>query len=138
VFLKVYRNLRRYDPRYAFSTWLYRITTNHVLDMKRGEQRRREVGLEGSPEPATQASPPTERMEALERRRIVREAVTELPEPYRQVLMLFHMEGMTVAETAEALGIPEGTVKVRLMRGRKRLHDTLRKSHPEYFEGGES
>jgi len=135
VFLKAYRSLALYDPQYALSTWLYRIATNQVLDQKRSAGVRRETDLEEGPEPSVEATAGDEVVRG-ERERLVREALAELPGNYRRVLTLFHMEGLSVEETAASLRMPAGTVKVQLMRGRSRLRELLEKRHPGYFEGG--
>lgn len=60
-----------------------------------------------------------------EQGRVVRKAVSELPEKYRLPVLLYYMEGMTVAEAAKIMGIPSGTVKSRLSAARKRLESEL-------------
>jgi RNA polymerase sigma-70 factor (ECF subfamily) len=137
VFLKAYRKLHLYDPSYALSTWLYRIATNHVLDQRKSARRRLEVEMGEGREPAVEATAGDDVL-AGERERLLRAAMEELPGKYREVLTLFHMEGLSVEETASALGVPAGTVKVRLMRGRNRLGEILAGRHPEHFGGGAS
>jgi RNA polymerase sigma-70 factor (ECF subfamily) len=135
VFLKAYRNLHRYDPSYAFSTWLYRLTTNHILDQIRRRKRRPETNLEALPEPADGGEGADTRLAVRERADLVRQAVSDLPDIYRQVMTLHHLESIPVAEVARILDVPEGTVKVRLMRGRDRLRKALEESAPEHFGG---
>lgn len=65
-----------------------------------------------------------------EKRQMVREAVSALDEKYRIPVLLYYMEGMSVAETASVMGIPKGTVKSRLNTARKRLESELE----EYFD----
>lgn len=133
VFLKVYRKLASYDDSYAFSTWLYRLTTNHVLDRYRKRKRRGETDLEDLPEPRDHGSGADAGLLESERDRLVREVLNDMPEIYREVLALHHLEGLAVAEVSETLGVPEGTVKVRLMRGRKKLRRALEATAPEHF-----
>jgi len=135
VFLKAYRNLRRYDPRYAFSTWIYKLAANHILDRYRRLSRRPETALEAAPDPVGDDRPADQDLALRQRDQIVRETVAGLPEIYREVVMLHHLEGLPVSEVAQVLDVPEGTVKVRLMRGRDRLRRALEKSSPEYFGG---
>jgi len=135
VFLKAYRNLRRYDSRYAFSTWLYKLTSNHILDRYRRLSRRPETALEAVAEPVAAGMPADQDLALRQRDQIVRETVADLPEIYREVVTLHHLEGLPVSEVAEVLDVPEGTVKVRLMRGRERLRRALEASSPEYFAG---
>lgn len=135
VFLKAYRNLHRYDSQYAFSTWIYRLTTNHVLDLYRRKRRRPETDMENVPELTTGEEGADAHLLAREQAAIVREAINALPDIYREVLVLHHLESQPVAEVARILGLPQGTVKVRLMRGRDRLRTALEEVAPEHFGG---
>lgn len=137
VLIKAYRNLSRYRPEHAFSTWLYRLATNRVLDELRA--RRRAGRTEPLPEGHPDSGPPTDRgMDQADRAQVVAWALDRLPEEYRAPLVLLHMEGQKVTEIAYALGIPEGTVKTRLARGRERLRKILVRHFPEYAaQGGE-
>ena len=133
VFLKVFRNLHQYRPDHAFSTWLYRLAANHVLDHQR--KKRREAGRSEMPEQLVDpADGPDERAEYGERSARVREALTELKPRYRDVLFLVYVEGLNVEETARTLGLPQGTVKSRLKRGRDGLRTILQRRLPELFE----
>ena len=72
-------------------------------------------------------------MEAVERQKLVREALRHVDERYREVMHLVYVEGLKVDETARILGAPEGTVKTRLMRGRAALRKILERRNPEHF-----
>lgn len=134
VFLKVYRNLHQYRPDHAFSTWLYKLTANHVVD--RSRRMKKERGRTEMPEQVEDASPGAEdTMEIDERRALVREALGHVDERYREVMHLVYVEGMKVDDTARILGVPEGTVKTRLMRGREALRKVLVRRNPEHFKG---
>lgn len=133
VFMKIYTRLHQYDGQHALSSWIYRVTTNHVLDQMRSARRKRAVALEDVAEPADTRVNIARQTELTERDRIVRQALMELPEEYQRVLALKHYEDMSVDTIAEVLDLPEGTVKVRLMRGRQRLRKLLEARHPEYF-----
>jgi len=131
VFIKAYRNLGRYRPEHAFSTWLYRLATNRVLDDVRA--RRREGRSEEVTENLPDRGPRADRaLDDDDRARAVASALEAIPEEYRAPLVLLHMEGRKVTEIAYTLGIPEGTVKTRLARGRKRLRQVLVRRFPEY------
>jgi RNA polymerase sigma-70 factor (ECF subfamily) len=133
VFLKVYRNLHRYRPEHPFSTWLYRLALNHMVDQAR--RRRRERGRAEMPEQIEDPAPgPGDEMLGDERASLVRTAMGELDARYREAITLVYVEGMKVDEAARALGVPEGTVKTRLMRGREALRRLLERRHPRYFE----
>ena len=132
VFIKAYGNLHQYRPEHPFSTWLYRLAANLVVD--RGRRARKERGRVEMPEQITDTSPSApENLEGNERAQLVRAALTELPDHYREVLFLVYIEGLKVAETARTLGIPSGTVKTRLMRGREALRKVLGRRHPGHF-----
>jgi RNA polymerase sigma-70 factor (ECF subfamily) len=134
VFFKVYRNLGRYRPDHPFSTWLYRLAANHVVD--HGRRRRKEAGRTEMPEQVVDTAPgPRERAEGRERADLVREALGELTPRYREVLFLVYIEGLLVAEAARQLGLPQGTVKSRLKRGRDALRRILIRRNPEFFGG---
>jgi RNA polymerase sigma-70 factor (ECF subfamily) len=117
VFLKVIRKGRLFRRRSAFSTWLYRLTINLCTDMLRRQARRNEVigGVE------TEAPAEASVAERLD----VEAALKSLPEDQRVVLVLRDIYGLTYAEIAETLEVPEGTVKSRIARGREALAGLL-------------
>ena len=136
VFVKVYRNLHRYRPEHPFSTWLYRLAANHV-DRPR-PPRRAGTGPRCEMPPGSCPTPPSAPAERLERRetaRLVRSALERLPEHYREVLFLVYVEGLKVEDAARTLGLPQGTIKTRLMRGRAGLRRILERTCPEQFGG---
>jgi len=133
VFLKVYKNLHRYRPEHPFSTWIYRLALNHMVDQAR--RRRRERGRTEMPEQVEDPAPgPREEVLGDERAGFVRTAMRELDPRYRESITLVYVEGLKVDEAARILGVPEGTVKTRLMRGREALRKVLERRHPGYFE----
>lgn len=134
VFVKAYVNLHRFRPDHPFSTWLYRLAVNHVID--HGRRRRKERGHTELPDGLADPTPDAATSgEALERAALLRKALAELKPHYRDVLFLVYVEGLKVEETAETLGLPTGTVKTRLMRGREALRRALVRRHPEHFGG---
>jgi RNA polymerase sigma-70 factor (ECF subfamily) len=72
-------------------------------------------------------------MELDERHVLVREALAQIDERYRESIHLVYVEGLKVEEAARLLGVPEGTVKTRLMRGREALKKVLVRKNPEHF-----
>lgn len=119
IFVRVYRQLARYDRGRKFSTWVLAIATNYCID----QLRRRRVQLV----PLEQVVPWARTREAgPERLALDQEATDELqgllkrlPEKYRAVLILRYWEELSCAEIGETLGLPEGTVKTQLHRARK-------------------
>jgi RNA polymerase sigma-70 factor (ECF subfamily) len=129
VFLKVYRNLKAYEPQHALSTWLYRITVNAALDHNR--RRRPDSRAEEIPDSLGDPGPsPHERADRAESARLLHEALRRIPEHYRVPLVLAHVEGLPVEEVARVLELPEGTVKSRLFRARALLKETIRRHYP--------
>lgn len=134
VFLKVYKNLPLYRPEHPFSTWLYRLAANHVVD--RARRARKERGRVEMPEELADTTPlSSDRIDTDERASILRTALREIDPRYREVIFLVYVEDRKVEETARMLGLPEGTVKTRLMRGREALKKILSHRHPEHFGG---
>ncbi|MGH9714972.1 MAG: RNA polymerase sigma factor [Candidatus Acidiferrales bacterium] len=135
VFLKVFVSLRRFDLRAAFSTWLYKIAVNECWDYLRKkkvrplvyesdlseEQVSRLDGIVSADRPSVG---PSERAEVKE---LLEWMLDKLPEQDRQMLVLKEMEGFSVHELAEILGLNVNTVKVRLFRARARLMDVYRR-----------
>ncbi len=137
VFIKLYGSLDRYRPTYRFSSWLYRLAANHVIDHHR--RNRREQGRVEMPEQVASTEPTAgDGLEADERSRVLRAALGDLPDKYREPLFLVYMEGMKVDEAARILALPPGTVKTRLMRGRKSLGRLLARRSPELFGGADA
>jgi RNA polymerase sigma-70 factor (ECF subfamily) len=134
IFFKVYRNLGRFRPDHPFSTWLYRLAANHVVD--HGRRKKREAHRAEMPEQVVDTAPgPRENVEDRERAGLVRGALRDVAPRYREVLFLVYIEGMSVADAAGALGLPQGTVKSRLKRGRDALRRILIRRNPEQFGG---
>jgi RNA polymerase sigma-70 factor (ECF subfamily) len=137
VFIKMYGSLDRFRPTHRFSSWLYRLAANHVIDHHR--RNRKERGRVEMPEQiAAPERPATAGMESDERSRLLRAALDELPVKYREALLLVYLEGMKVDEAARVLALPSGTVKTRLMRGRSALGKILARRNPEIFGGADA
>ena len=135
VFLKAYFSLKRFDQRAAFSTWLYKITVNECWDLLRkrkvrpllyeadlSEEQARQYGA--SEEREEQAQDVSER---LEKRQELERLLDCLEERDRTMLVLKEVQGFSVEEIAEILGINGNTVKVRLFRARQRITERLRR-----------
>ena len=137
VFIKMYGSLDRFRPTHRFSSWLYRLAANHVIDHHR--RNRREKNRVEMPEQVSSGDPAAgDAMEADERTRVLRAAMGDLPDKYREPLFLVYVEGMKVDEAARILALPGGTVKTRLMRGRKALGKILVRRNPELFGGADA
>jgi RNA polymerase sigma-70 factor, ECF subfamily len=133
--VKVYLNLKNFRGDSQFKTWVLSIARNEGLSRLRKAGTRREDSLEaetdeqsGDYTPAILTSwreIPSETLERQELGTILRKAIYGLPEIYRNVVLLRDIEEMDVRETAAALGITEGSVKVRLHRARALLQRDL-------------
>lgn len=132
AYLDAYLKLDQFAGGAAFSTWLTRIAINEALGRLRSHARLVAVGqvdedAEGSTEDFMRAPPetPEERAAVRETAALLETAVDHLPLSYRTVFVLREIEGLSTAETGQALGLTEETVKVRLHRGRLALKDAL-------------
>ena len=137
VFIKVYVSIRQFDLRSTFSTWLYKIAVNECYDYLRKKRVRKLVyEADLSEEQVRQlealdsgmgVAPPADASQRAEMRQLAGRLLDELQEEDRYMLVLKEVEGLSVAEISEALGINVNTVKVRLFRARGRLVDIYRK-----------
>lgn len=137
TFLSVIEHLEDFREESTFQTWLMRIATNHALALLRKRSVRstaefRENHSEDDyaqvPHPqyiAKWRETPAEIAQRRETSQLLREALDQLDDKYRLVFVLRDMEGLSTAETAEALGISEANVKVRLLRARLMLRERL-------------
>lgn len=129
VWVRVWANIGSFKGESAFSTWLYRITVNTCLSIQRRDSRRgeREVDEEMThlSEPPGGEADPEAAVLRSERREEVRVALGNVREEHRAALVLRHMEGLSYAEIAETLGIPDGTAKGWVSRGRAAMLTTL-------------
>ena len=124
AFLRAHRNAGRLRDGRSFREWLVRITFRMALDRARAMRRRerRETDwVRSRPDVSAEDAAASGEM-----RRRVREALDKLPEKFRLALILTAIEGHSLEEVAEMLGVPEGTVKSRLHFGRKQLAEQLR------------
>ena len=145
-YLSAYRNLSSFKGNSSFSTWIYRIATNHALMHFR--KRRPEVALEELTIPTHEELKsrnisdweldPSEAAHKKEVLKILDDAITKLPPSYRAVVALRDIEGLSTEETAQALGVNEGTVKTRLHRARIHLRELLSPHFgaDEFFQAG--
>lgn len=143
--LKIYRNLHLFRGESQFRTWALSIARNEGLGRLRKMANRREDSLDALTEdqggdftPAVLTSwreVPTEALERKELGAILRQAIDGLPAIYRNVVLLRDIEEMDARETAAALGITEGAVKVRLHRARALLQRSLSPRLKEFAPG---
>ena len=133
AFVKVFSMLERYNSTYAFSSWLFKITSNLCIDSLRkrrikgvpidepeqsdnGEYVRQYESAEDDPEMTTIKK---------ERAGYLMQAIDNLPPHYKLMVILRHQEGLSYEEIAASVGVPLGTVKARIHRARQMLRKLL-------------
>lgn len=125
VWIRVWRNIRNFRGESAFTTWLYRVTVNTCLSERRKEQNRniREFGNEllYLPVLPDYEDDPEDAALAEERREELLRALKRVRLEHRAALVLRHMEGLSYAEIARILDVPDGTAKGWVSRGRAAL-----------------
>jgi RNA polymerase sigma-70 factor (ECF subfamily) len=118
VFLKAWRNLARYDPERPFAPWFLKLAANLAINAREAARLRKTVPLEEHPAPRPEATDDEARV-------AVRKTIAELDPKYAACVALFYLDGLSVKEISERLGMPEGTVKIRLHRARDVLKERL-------------
>ncbi len=133
VFIKVFQTLRTFDPLQGqFATWLNRVARNHLVDHYRKVSRDRATASlddeeEGLHPRAAPSAEPTKQVEDRERKELLQAALGRLSPDMREVVILRDLQDLDYAEIAQILGVPEGTVKSRINRGRLELGRILKR-----------
>lgn len=135
AWIDILRGLGGLADAAAFPAWAYRIVTRKSAASVRGLQRRRQTGAALAAEPV--AEDPGERTaEALADRGPLARALADLPVEQRHAMALFYIDDFTVAEIAVALNCPVGTIKTRLMHGRRKMRTALETPTPQPRDTG--
>lgn len=129
AFLRAHDRLASLRDAAAFRLWLLRIAHHLCLDWLKS--RRRGQALDELPDELAGGSELAAAAERAQEAEAVRRAVLDLPPPYREAITLRYNEGLSYAEIAEVMGIPIGTVRTHLFRGKAALRERL-------TQGGES
>lgn len=133
TFLRVYKNLDRYDEFQKFSTWIYRIGTNLCIDRLRKRKPTYSLdanisdgeGIDGYAMLPGDDNSPEEELLLSETQLQVREAINSLPDKYKSVVILRYLHDLSLQEISEILHMPVTTVKTRVHRGREFLRKKL-------------
>lgn len=146
AFVKVHKNIHKFEGSSSFYTWLYRIVMNVSIDHVRKSSRRKSVDFDersahqqddlagdGALAPTLPHANPGKAALQRELGEAIQAALEELPEHHRAVIVLREIEGMSYEEMAEALEVPKGTVMSRLFHARKKMQASL----APYLEGEE-
>lgn len=126
-YIKAFRNLGRFQERADFSTWLTRIMINECLMMRRRATKPGQNTVELAPHaskiPAGQT--PDQVVSLKERKALLEEAITNLPQKYRAIYLLREVQQLSIAQTAACLNMSVANVKISLHRARERLKARL-------------
>jgi RNA polymerase sigma-70 factor, ECF subfamily len=123
TFITVFRKVDRFAGHSAFSTWLYRVAVNTCYDQARRAGRRAVESWPEGLDPADDGAATA--LEAVELRPDLEAALARLPIEFRSAVILCDAEGLSLQTAAEILGVPVGTVKSRVFRGRRLLAEAL-------------
>ena len=135
VFLKLWENLEKYDPAYAFDTWLYRMVTNVAIDFMRNKQSRDNAVNSNLRLVKTAAD--AEQGVIVQRKEVenVFNDVSSVLSPKQKTIFIMNqMEDLPSAEIAKILGCRESTVRNHLFNARKLMQQQLQKRYPEYAQ----
>ena len=134
VFLKAFRGIRKFRQGSSLKTWLYRIAIREALNHKRWFKRhlQKNVSIDAEPQEGRAAieiedlgATPFERLASREIQLIVQGALQDVAEVFRTAVILRDLEGLSYEEVAEVLECSVGTVKSRILRGRRALREIL-------------
>lgn len=137
AFIRAWENLEKYDSKWSFSTWLYRIASNLTIDMIRARDSRNRAHrshLRMVPDSA-----PSTAMRELgddEVHRIFADLAEQLTPAQRSAFLLREVEGLSTAEVAEAMGCSEATVRNHVFQARASLRNEVAARYPEYLPRG--
>jgi RNA polymerase sigma-70 factor (ECF subfamily) len=138
VFIRVHQALERYDPRYQFSTWIYRIASNCAIDRLRRRQPSF-VSLDETSEQSggaprlqlpSKTESPVETLQAKQTLRRLELAIHQLPPAYRKLIVLRHVNGLSYEQITAVTRLPLGTVKNRIFRARALLRREIDRDRP--------
>jgi len=131
IFLKIFRSLGTFDRRANFQTWLISVSRNLCIDHYRSVRKERETidrAIDaGELAPEADEPGPVAALEQRDRVALLRQALAALPEALRTAVLMRDIQELSYQEIAERLGLPEGTVKSRINRGRAELARQVRR-----------
>src|SRR5438477_9995906 len=133
VFIKLWENLEKYDPQYAFDTWLYRMVTNVAIDFMRNKQSRENAV--NSNLRLVKTSSDAEQGTIVQRKEVesVFNAVSSVLSPKQKaIFVMCEMDDLRSSEIAKVLGCRESTVRNHLFNARKLMQQQLQIRFPEY------
>ncbi len=150
VFLKAFKGIRKFRGGSSLKTWLYRIAIREALNHRRWFKRhlQKNVSIDAEPDEGharleieDEGATPFEQLASREIQGAVQSALARVPEVFRSAVILRDLEGLSYEEVAEVLECSVGTVKSRILRGRRSLKDLLdpflgESNHPAHKDAG--
>jgi RNA polymerase sigma factor (sigma-70 family) len=140
AFIKAFTSLASFNEEYSFSTWLYKIATNHAIDYVR--KRKLQTFSINKPIESEESDysfelqdtepEPDQELIAVQRKKMLDDAMESLPAKYRQVILMRHVDEKEYQEIAKTLKLPLGTVKAHIFRARELLYKQLRDKMRHY------
>jgi len=133
IFIKIYRNINEYDDRWTFSSWIYRIAHNAVIDyFRKHEKESIKISLDDEAYSHLTFSlsdgiQPDKDLAQKDTRECVQKAITSLPLDYREAIVLRYIEERSYEEISDILQIPIGTTSTLVNRAKTRLRETFEK-----------
>jgi RNA polymerase sigma-70 factor (ECF subfamily) len=138
VFIKVYQNLSGFNFNAKLSTWIAKIAHNHCINYLRKHKLNLLDDISKPDDNSeiqfteslhTQSSSPDTESEQKDRKEIIKKEIEKLPEKYKIILTLYHIDELSYKDIGEITDMPEGTVKSYLFRARKILRESLLKTY---------
>ncbi len=126
TFLTAFRKADQFKGNSALGTWIYRIAVNTCYDQLRKQKRRAADPIPEHLDPVDHTA--EDAMDSAALRPELQRALAELPDEFRSAVVLADIEGLGLSQVAEIVGVPVGTVKSRVFRGRRLLADMLRET----------
>lgn len=136
AFLKAWQQLDRYDPRWSFATWVYRIGTNVAIDLirsRKSRERTHQAGMEHRLRLVGESEPTSLKSEEREVSSVISELLPVLSPQQRAAFVLREIEDKDTGEVAEILGCTATTVRNHIFQARKTLKMEIEKRFPEYL-----
>jgi RNA polymerase sigma-70 factor (ECF subfamily) len=140
AFIKAFTSLASFNEEYSFSTWLYKIATNNAIDYVR--KRKLQTFSINKPIESEESDfsfelqdtepEPDQELIAVQRKKMLDDAMESLPGKYRQVILMRHVDEKEYQEIAKTLKLPLGTVKAHIFRARELLYKQLRDKMRHY------
>ena len=134
---KAFKMLDEYTPKFAFSTWLFKIATNHCIDFMRKQNKHKTLSIDEGFDNDTfnktrtiksQTPDPEEKMIEGQKGKLIKTIISNLNPDYQEIIRLKYYEGLSYIEISEKLEIPLGTVKARLYRSKDFLLSIINNS----------